>query len=159
MCATSEQAWQKVAWVKKVLQQKSTVAVCMCGNIDTLLQEPNSRTGETDEKLIQLVLFPDAAIEKIRQKLVQIKKAYPDNPGVTTCFQTMQKYLANVYRDPDQDKFRSIRLSNAAFQQHVAAFSGSLEVLEMCGFKVRRANSILTHVVLVLIVSQGFLIL
>lgn len=79
----------------------------------------------------------DAAIEKIRQKLVQIKKAYPDNPGITTCFQTMQKYLANVYRDPSQDKFRSIKLSNAAFQQRVAAFDGSIEVLEMCGFKVR----------------------
>lgn len=55
----------------------------------------------------------------------------------------MQKYLANVYRDPSQDKFRSIRLSNAAFQQRVAAFNGSLEVLDICGFKVRLVVQVL----------------
>ena len=76
-------------------------------------------------------------IEKLRHKLVELKKAHSENSaGVTTCFQTMQKYLANVYRDPEQDRFRSIRLSNAAFQQRVAAFTGSIEVLELCGFKV-----------------------
>lgn len=76
-------------------------------------------------------------IEKIRQKLVELKKAHPDNSaGVTTCFSTIQKYLGNVYRDPEQEKFRSIRLSNAAFQQRVAAFTGSIEILELCGFQV-----------------------
>lgn len=60
------------------------------------------------------------------------------------CLQTMQKYLANVYRDPEQDKFRSIRLSNAAFQQRVASFNGSLEVLELCGFKVTACNAAFT---------------
>ena len=91
------------------------------------------------------MLSEHAVIEKLRQKLVQLKKAHPDNSaGVTTCFQTMQKYLANVYRDPEQDKFRSIRLSNAAFQQRVASFNGSLEVLELCGFKVTACNAAFT---------------
>ena len=74
--------------------------------------------------------------EKIRAKLVGLKKAHPDDSaGVTTCFQTMQKYLANVYRDPSQEKFRSIRVSNPAFQQRVGAFTGSFDILELCGFK------------------------
>jgi len=74
--------------------------------------------------------------EKIRAKLVELKKAHPDNSaGVTTCFQTMQKYLANVYRDPSQGKFRTIRVGNPAFQQRVGAFTGSLDILELCGFK------------------------
>ena len=68
---------------------------------------------------------------------MELKKAHPDNSaGVTTCFQTMQKYLANIYKDPTQDKFRNIRLSNSAFQQRVGAFTGSIEALELCGFKV-----------------------
>ncbi|KAL3157720.1 hypothetical protein ABBQ32_012149 [Trebouxia sp. C0010 RCD-2024] len=77
-----------------------------------------------------------AVAEKLRAKLVEIKKSHPDNSaGVTTCFQTMQKYLANIYKDPSQDKFRNIRLSNPAFQQRVGAFAGSIEALELCGFK------------------------
>lgn len=77
-----------------------------------------------------------AVAEKIRAKLVDLKKANPDkSDGVTMCFQTIQKYLANVYRDPSQEKFRNIKLTNPAFQQKVGAFSGSLEVLELCGFK------------------------
>lgn len=79
---------------------------------------------------------PVSVAEKLRAKLVEIKKAHPDNSaGVTTCFQTMQKYLANVYKDPSQDKFRNIRVSNPAFQQRVGAFAGSIEALELCGFK------------------------
>ena len=82
------------------------------------------------------LLLP-TVIEKIRRKLVELKKAHPDNSaGVTTCFSTIQKYLGNVYRDPEQDKFRTIRLSNGAFQQRVAAFTGSIEILELCGFQV-----------------------
>ena len=79
-----------------------------------------------------------AVAEKIRAKLVELKKAHPDDSaGVTTCFQTMQKYLANVYRDPSQEKFRNIRVGNPAFQQRVGMFKGSLDILELCGFKVR----------------------
>lgn len=48
----------------------------------------------------------------------------------------MQKYLANIYKDPTQDKFRNIRLGNPAFKQRVGAFTGSIEALELCGFKV-----------------------
>lgn len=78
-----------------------------------------------------------AVAEKLRAKLVELKKAHPDNSaGVTTCFNTMQKYLANIYKDPSQEKFRNIRLSNPAFQQRVGAFTGSIEALELCGFKV-----------------------
>jgi len=32
---------------------------------------------------------------------------------------------------------RSVKTTNAAFQQRVAAVSGGIEFLELCGFKVR----------------------
>lgn len=87
----------------------------------------------------------DVVAEKIRAKLVELKKAHPDDSaGVTTCFQTMQKYLANVYRDSSQEKFRNIRVSNPAFQQRVGAFTGSLDILELCGFKASYITYLLT---------------
>ncbi len=103
-------------------------------------------------------MFP-AVAEKIRVKLVELKKAHPDNStGVTTCFQTMQKYLANVYRDPSQEKFRNIRVGNPAFQQRVGAFTGSLDILELCGFKVSslRLRPCLAHCTTNYIVKAGF---
>ncbi len=76
-------------------------------------------------------------IEKLRAKLVEIKKA---SPGQEEQFKAacgiMIKYLGNIARSPQEDKFRSIKLSNAAFQSRVACLPGSIEFLEMCGFTV-----------------------
>jgi hypothetical protein len=44
----------------------------------------------------------------------------------------------HALRSPDEDKFRTIRLGNAAFHSKVASLAGSLELLEMCGFTVGR---------------------
>lgn len=94
------------------------------------------KAGAAKKKGSFVTVKPVSVAEKLRAKLVEIKKSHPDNSaGVTTCFQTMQKYLANIYKDPSQDKFRNIRLSNPAFQQRVGAFAGSIEALELCGFK------------------------
>ena len=37
-------------------------------------------------------------------------------------------------QDPKEDKFRKIRVSNAAFQSRVASMSGALKFLELIGF-------------------------
>lgn len=90
---------------------------------------------------------------------MELKKAHPDDStGVTTCFQTMQKYLANVYRDPSQEKFRNIRVGNPAFQQRVGAFTGSLDILELCGFKVSslRLRPFIAHCTTKYIVKKFF---
>lgn len=39
-----------------------------------------------------------------------------------------------VVQDPKEDKFRKIRVSNAAFQSRVASMSGALKFLELIGF-------------------------
>ena len=39
-----------------------------------------------------------------------------------------------VAQDPTEDKFRKIRLSNAAFQARVASMSGAVKFLELIGF-------------------------
>jgi hypothetical protein len=39
-----------------------------------------------------------------------------DDARVKKAFQTLLTYVGNVARNPDEEKFRKIRLSNAAFQ-------------------------------------------
>ena len=53
---------------------------------------------------------------------------------MTTCFNTLLVYLGNVSRAPDEEKFRSIKMSNAAFQKRVAAVGGEIYLIEF-GFK------------------------
>lgn len=38
-------------------------------------------------------------------------------------------------QDPDEEKYRKIRLSNAAFQARVSSVEGSLRFLELLGFQ------------------------
>lgn len=80
---------------------------------------------------------PVTVIDKLRGILVSMKK---DSPGgdaqFKTACSTLLKYLGNIAANPQEPKFRSIKLSNAAFQQRVAAVPGSLDFLQLCGFKM-----------------------
>ena len=55
------------------------------------------------------------------------------------------KLLANVIRDPQNMKYRSIRLSNPKIESKLLAANGAFEVLfsvgfeEVCRTKIRRA--------------------
>lgn len=46
----------------------------------------------------------------------------------------MLKYVGNVAKNPQDQKFRRIKLTNAAFVQKVASVEGSIDFLEGCGF-------------------------
>lgn len=74
---------------------------------------------------------PVSKLENLRKHLVDIKKAFAeDADAVTTCFKTLLTYLGNIARDPSEEKYRSIKLSNAAFQKRVAAVGGEIYLLE-----------------------------
>jgi UBX domain-containing protein 1/4 len=82
-----------------------------------------------------LYVKPVSKLENLRKHLVDIKKAFAeDTDAVTTCFNTLLVYLGNVSRAPDEEKFRSIKMSNAAFQKRVAAVGGEIYLIEF-GFK------------------------
>jgi hypothetical protein len=76
-------------------------------------------------------------IERLRAKLVEIKKGHPgQEEQFKAACGIIIKYLGNIARSPQEDKFRSIKTSNAAFQSKVACLQGNIEFLEMCGFMV-----------------------
>ncbi|KAH7729323.1 UBX domain-containing protein 1 [Aphelenchoides avenae] len=47
---------------------------------------------------------------------------------------TMKKYLQNIVDNPEEPKFRRIRLSNKVFSEKVAAVKGAVEFLRAVGF-------------------------
>lgn len=49
---------------------------------------------------------------------------------------TLLSILGNLLRDPSNDKFRRLRLSNPAFQSRVASVHGGMELLAAAGFEV-----------------------
>ena len=53
----------------------------------------------------------------------------------------MCRYIGNVASNPGEDKFRRIRISNAAFQSKVASVPHSTEFLEIVGFKVSSVHA------------------
>lgn len=77
-----------------------------------------------------------SVIEKLRGELVSMKKAASSEEAFKTSISTMLKYIGNVARSPDEDKFRSINVENAAFQSRVAAVQGSIDFLKHVGFQV-----------------------
>jgi len=76
---------------------------------------------------------PVGITEKLRGILVTMKQTSGDGPFKTACG-ILLKYVGNVVKNPEEEKFRHIRLSNAAFQQKVASVSGGVEFLNLCGF-------------------------
>ncbi|XP_050239056.1 uncharacterized protein LOC126688418 isoform X1 [Quercus robur] len=58
-----------------------------------------------------------------------------DDAKVKRAFQTLLTYVGNVVRNPAEEKFRKIRLSNQSFHERVGALQGGIEFLELCGFE------------------------
>lgn len=50
------------------------------------------------------------------------------------CLETIQKMLSNIQKNPNEAKFRCIRLSNTAFRTKIAEIEGGLEVMLCSGF-------------------------
>jgi hypothetical protein len=48
----------------------------------------------------------------------------------------MIKYIGNIARAPDEDKFRSINMGNAAFHARVASVPGAVDFFKLLGFQV-----------------------
>ncbi|XP_071937417.1 uncharacterized protein [Coffea arabica] len=59
-----------------------------------------------------------------------------DDSQVKKAFQTLLIYVRNVANNPDDEKFRKIRLGNPAFQSRVGKFKEGVKFLELCGFEI-----------------------
>ncbi|XP_041005058.1 uncharacterized protein LOC121250157 isoform X2 [Juglans microcarpa x Juglans regia] len=90
------------------------------------------------EKRLQ-TLLPVKSVTKaehMKECLRTIKHNHQDDGArVRRAFQTLLIYIRNVAKNPDEEKFRKIRLSNLLFQDRVGNLRGGVEFLELCGFE------------------------
>ncbi|XP_039020844.1 eukaryotic translation initiation factor 3 subunit A-like [Hibiscus syriacus] len=83
-----------------------------------------------------LPVRPATKAEQMRECLRSLKQNHKDDDAkVKKAFQTLLTYIGNVARNPDEEKFRRIRLNNQTFQDRVGSLKGGVEFLELCGFE------------------------
>ncbi|KAM7527417.1 hypothetical protein LguiB_030827 [Lonicera macranthoides] len=74
--------------------------------------------------------------ELMRDCLKSLRRNHKDNDAkVKRAFHTLLVYARNVAWNPNEEKFRKIRVSNPAFQDRVGAFEEGFKFLELCGFE------------------------
>mmetsp|Transcript_13975 Transcript_13975/g.35241 ORF Transcript_13975/g.35241 Transcript_13975/m.35241 type:complete len:294 (+) Transcript_13975:87-968(+) len=78
---------------------------------------------------------PISTQTKLREVLVAVKQKYSKEMA-ETAFRTLGIYVGNLAKDPEAEKFRSIRSTNKAFQQRIACLEGGegISFLELMGF-------------------------
>ncbi|GAB2221760.1 hypothetical protein Droror1_Dr00012948 [Drosera rotundifolia] len=95
-----------------------------------------SSPAPVPEKRSMLPVKPVTKAEQMRECLRSLKKNHKDEDArVKQAFKTLLTYVGNVARNPDEEKFRKIRLSNQTFQDRVGGLQGGIEFLQLCGFE------------------------
>ncbi|CAL2224715.1 unnamed protein product [Prunus armeniaca] len=89
-----------------------------------------------EEKKSSLPIRPATKAEQMRECLRSLKQNHKeDDANVKRAFQTLLTFVGNVARNPDEEKYRKIRLTNQSFQDRVGSFKGGIEFLELCEFE------------------------
>ncbi|KAM5193104.1 UBX domain-containing protein 6 [Mantella aurantiaca] len=82
-------------------------------------------------KYIEMLSHTDPISASV-MKLYTLNK---DQEQVKMGVETMTKYLNNIIGNPNEEKYRAIRLSNKVFQEKINFLEGSLEFFEAVGFE------------------------
>ncbi|KAJ1409560.1 PUB-like domain superfamily [Sesbania bispinosa] len=95
----------------------------------------SSTAAVKQEKNLKSV-YTTAKVEHLRQCLRSLKRNHQgENARVRNAFETLLVYVRNVAKNPKEEKYRKIRLSNPLFQDRVGSLNGGIEFLELCGFE------------------------
>lgn len=100
-----------------------------------------SATAVQENKKLQNLkpAYPTAkVVEQLRECLRSLKRNHQgEHARVRRAFETLLNYVANVAKNPNEEKYRKIRLSNRLFQERVGSLNEGVEFLELCGFERR----------------------
>ena len=76
-------------------------------------------------------------IELVKHGLKTVRTLYTEDrqPGIAkTAFKTINIYLTNVLKDPNEEKFKKINMTGDAFQKRVGKITGAVSILKGAGF-------------------------
>ena len=54
---------------------------------------------------------------------------------IKVCVDTLCKYIENIESNPDEEKYRKIRISNKAYQERIDPIEGTNQFMEAAGFE------------------------
>lgn len=89
------------------------------------------------EACINEFLLSQLAEEPQMTSALMIHTLNKDSEKVKVCIETLCKYLDNIMSNPDEEKFRKIRVNNKAFQERILPLQGTEEFLQAAGFQRR----------------------
>ncbi|XP_011089082.1 UBX domain-containing protein 1 [Sesamum indicum] len=118
------------------LQQDKLERRGMLGKEATLPMNPDTRLPQTTKPVDALPVKHSAARERMRECLRSLKhQNKDDNAEAMRAFGTLLIYVKNIVSNPEEEKFRKIRLNNPMFQDRVGKFEQGIKFLELCGFE------------------------
>ncbi|XP_016138498.1 UBX domain-containing protein 6-like [Sinocyclocheilus grahami] len=79
-----------------------------------------------------LMSFSEDAIEA---SIMMIHTFNKDKEKVKAAVDVISKYIENICKNPTEEKYRKIKLSNKVFQEKVSGIEGSRECLQALGFE------------------------
>ncbi|KAK1569108.1 hypothetical protein Q3G72_032579 [Acer saccharum] len=95
-------------------------------------------------KMNPLPVLSVTKAEHMRECLRSLKRNHKgDDARVKRAFQTLLIYVGNVIKNPNEEKFRKIRVGNLLFQDRVGSMKEGIEFLELCGFEKTEGGNFL----------------
>mmetsp|Transcript_15348 Transcript_15348/g.31166 ORF Transcript_15348/g.31166 Transcript_15348/m.31166 type:complete len:486 (-) Transcript_15348:114-1571(-) len=75
--------------------------------------------------------------DQVAYYLSKLKKQYKDTDkeGLKTCLSTLKVYVKNLQENPQDPKFKKLKLENKAFQSRIAPYDGAIDFLDVMGFE------------------------
>jgi hypothetical protein len=76
--------------------------------------------------------------EKLNKAMKQMRTVYPTfsyPDTIRTCLTTIKTILGNILKNPTEQKFQKINLSNENFKNRVGDIVGGIFILNQCGFQ------------------------
>ncbi|KAF1334240.1 Thioredoxin 1, partial [Globisporangium splendens] len=100
-------------------------------SVETLHKSKQESENEQKKKASLTNLSPE---EQVVANVERLKKYRVGGDGLTA-LKTLNVYVKNLVEKPDDEKFRTINLENAAFRKRVASLAGGVAFLKSLGFE------------------------
>ncbi|RID59785.1 hypothetical protein BRARA_F02987 [Brassica rapa] len=80
---------------------------------------------------------PVSKAEEMRECLRSLRRNHKEEDPRTMrrAFETLLMIVRTAAKNPDEEKYRRIRVTNRLFQERVGRFKEGMEFMELCGFK------------------------
>ncbi|KAL0278989.1 UNVERIFIED_CONTAM: hypothetical protein PYX00_000645 [Menopon gallinae] len=97
---------------------------------------PQILTKEEWNRKIKEFLYEQLQEEKGLTACLILHSLNKNPEKIKACVEILIRYFENILENPNEEKYRKIRLSNKVFVEKVMPMEGALQVLEAAGFEI-----------------------